>query len=482
MTTRSAGFYLPFGPAKGLGHLVRSAALAARLRARGWETILIAEDDGPLPEFCADAFTERRPPAWGEATALAWLVVDHPKPDEGYVSAVQGAGSRVLRIFDGTERCVVTADIVLNQNLGRVMDPGHPAQTVLVGPNYAILRAAFAQARPRARQGSERARLRRVLIAPGATDVCRITERLIPRLVEDGFEVDIALSAVAENIETVRTLANAHDGRVGLVVDADAQAMAALLCGSDIVVGNGGIGAWERCVLGAPAILLEMVPDQRDNIQALVRSGACVEAGHGNDADMADRVGALLTSLRVEPHRLGIMSECAFSISDGLGAERVVAEIDPRRLADGQVVRLRLATAEDCRQVYAWQSLPETRRHARNPALPTWEEHQRWFASKLADHRVIMTLIEVGGSPAGGLRLDYVEDRQGAPVYEVSIFLDPDVHGRGVGRNALQEAANLLPFAWLKAVVLPQNDTSLHLFRRAGYEEEAGAFYLSPRA
>lgn len=478
MAQRAAGFLLPFGPQTGLGHLVRSAALAEMLRVRGWATILLDDGDTPLPRFCAGAFTRRG----CESQALDWLVIDHPEPGGELVARFGGFGAKTLRIVDDAIPGMADADIILDQNLGRASGRKPAGRMLLVGPAFALLRPAFARARPYARPAGDRGGARHILLAPGATDVCGVADRLLPALVAAGFRVDVALAGIAANIGAVRALAAAHADEVKLEEDADDAAMAALLARADIVVGNGGVGSWERCAMGASAVLLEMAPDQRANIAALAEAGAGVAAGHAASDDMPARVMRALSALRDDPAAMRVMSARAFAVCDGLGANRVAARMEPVLLRDGGVVGLRLAAVADCRRVFEWQCLPGTRRYARNPAVPDWKEHRRWFERKLADHRAVMNLVEVDGAPAGVVRLDHAGERQAAPLYEVSIFLDPAFTGRGVATAALQATAQLLPFAWLKAFVLPENETSLRLFARAGYERDTDAFYLPPRA
>ena len=170
-----------------------------------------------------------------------------------------------------------------------------------------------------------------------------------------------------------------------------------------------------------------------------------------------------------------------FQVCDGLGVDRVSAILDQQAKCRSGAVTLRTATSDDCEMVYRWQAQPETRRFARNTAVPDWQEHKDWFAAKIVDHRTLFTIVECDGAPAGSVRLDYRGERKGAPMYEVSIFLDQQWYGRGIASKALGAAAQLMPFSYLKAVVRPENKASLRLFQRAGYEGEEDVFYLPPR-
>ena len=485
MAHGTIGVYLPFGPGIGLGHLVRCSALASRLKALGWQTILITDGNSPLPDFCREVFGLRRDIsdiANDTSIAADWLVIDHYTPDVARIKKITSATVKWFVICDLADQDVSDADLVLNQSLDARLPPtARDDQKHLLGPAFALLRPAFAVARPRSRPPSERKALERVLIAPGATDPQSVTDRLIPVLLDASLSVDVVLSSVAPNIQAVSKLCASNPDRVRLLVDADDISVAKAMTEADLVIGNGGGGSWERCTLGAPSIVLEMADNQRDNIAALKAAGSICFAGAGAADDMPARVINIIDELRSNPEKLAEMSANAFQVCDGLGVDRVSAILDQQAKCWSEVVTLRTATSDDCEMVYRWQVQPETRRFARNTAVPNWQEHKDWFAAKIADHRALFTIVERDGAPAGSVRLDYCGERMGAPMYEVSIFLDPQWYGRGVASKALGAAAQLMPFSYLKAVVRPENKASLRLFQRAGYEGEEDVFYLPPR-
>ena len=161
-----------------------------------------------------------------------------------------------------------------------------------------------------------------------------------------------------------------------------------------------------------------------------------------------------------------------------LGALWVIAlAVPPARTAgDGRPVRLRLACPEDADTIFAWQRDERTRRYARNPAIPDWQEHLSWFAARLADLRCHLLLIEHDGVPAGTLRLDSLDGNDGL---EVSILIAPDNYRLGIGGAALALARDFLPQADLHAEILSGNEASHRLFRAAGYREGAPGQYVS---
>jgi RimJ/RimL family protein N-acetyltransferase len=65
----------------------------------------------------------------------------------------------------------------------------------------------------------------------------------------------------------------------------------------------------------------------------------------------------------------------------------------------------------------------------------------------------------------------------GPDVWEVSILVDPDLKHRGIATAALALGCELMPAAELIAQILPGNETSHRLFRKAGYTPEADGRY-----
>ncbi len=94
-------------------------------------------------------------------------------------------------------------------------------------------------------------------------------------------------------------------------------------------------------------------------------------------------------------------------------------------------VTLRRADAGDRERVYSYNCSPAVRALSGNPGPVSSDEHERWFARRLADPASPMWIVEENGSPVGVLRID-----AGAQA-RISIALAPATHGRAIGRRAL---------------------------------------------
>lgn len=470
--------------ALGAGHVMRCLSLGDVLSRMGWEVAFACragtEETVSLLERSAHVVLALDGDAAAEARSLAgrWpagcdlLVVDHYGRDAEFEAACRPWARRILAIDDLAGR-PHECDILLDQTPGRGPDDYRRfvprACRLLMGPDYAPVRPEFfAMRRPALLRTGDR-RIRRVLVAPGATDPDNVAARVLDGIAASGcaVEVDVVLGAAAPHLAEVRRLA--AQGRMPVRLHVDTADMAALMAQADVAIGAAGTSSWERCCLGLPALLIIMADNQRDNARALVDAGAARLLGWSS-ALRAETVAASLRGLVDEPAVCSRMSEAAARLCDGRGAMRVaLAVLPPMPARDGLPVTLRLAEPGDAGMLLKWQSDPRTRRFARNPAIPASGEHAMWLADKLADPGCVPAVVLYGDSPAGVLRLDRLTDPGEGTAFEISLYIDPDSYRRGIGKAALELARRLLPNARLQAEVLPGNVASQELFKSAGY-------------
>ena len=99
--------------------------------------------------------------------------------------------------------------------------------------------------------------------------------------------------------------------------------------------------------------------------------------------------------------------------------------------------------------------------------VPSWDD---WDRSHVVDHRLV---AELAGTVVGWAALSPVSGRCiDAGVGEVSVYVAPAVHRRGVGTvllTALVNKSESAGFWTLQAGVFPQNVGSLELHERCGF-------------
>jgi RimJ/RimL family protein N-acetyltransferase len=132
-------------------------------------------------------------------------------------------------------------------------------------------------------------------------------------------------------------------------------------------------------------------------------------------------------------------------------------------------VRLRPAGLDDAARLLEWRNDSEVREASFSTEPVTWSTHSRWLAAKLDEPGARLLVVEVDRQPAGQVRLE----RADGGVVEVHVALAPQVRGRGVGRRALDLAADVaraeLGASELIARIRPGNQRSLQAFSAAGF-------------
>lgn len=477
-----AVFRFDASPALGAGHAYRCLTLARALTNLGWScrgvtnreapaTVPALRDSGVLPVSEAESF---------RAEPADWLVVDHYGLNADWESGCRDWAGSILAIDDLADR-KHDCDILLDQTFGRRAEDYDglvPAPCrVLAGSDFALLRPDFARARPAslARRGDTKG-IERILVNLGATDPNNHSLEVLKGIVASGTTaaVDVVLGAAAPHLESIRAQIDAMPQQARLHVEA--HDMPALIAAADLGIGAGGTSTWERCCLGLPSLLLVIAENQRAVAEAVAAAGAA-RVIPGPQEALAGQIAAAVSELAGDAAALCHLSARAAALCDGRGCDRLgLALVTPGRAKDGRPVTLRLAQPADEALILEWQSHPTTRRFARNPAVPTAEEHHRWFTARLADPDCLLTLMMLGDSPAGVIRLDPAEPPAGAPAgmpegpaFVVSILVAPELRGLGIALEALRFLRRWQAAATVIAEVLPGNDASLALFRAAGY-------------
>ncbi|HLS96118.1 MAG TPA: GNAT family N-acetyltransferase [Sphingobacterium sp.] len=101
----------------------------------------------------------------------------------------------------------------------------------------------------------------------------------------------------------------------------------------------------------------------------------------------------------------------------------------------------------------------------------------KWFEEHSPDRRPLWIIENSGGHTIGWVSF---QSFYGRPAYdataEVSIYLNPEARGKGVGKQVLEHTLTRAPLLGIKtllAFIFAHNKPSLSLFYRFGFEEWA---------
>jgi len=141
------------------------------------------------------------------------------------------------------------------------------------------------------------------------------------------------------------------------------------------------------------------------------------------------------------------------------------------------MITIRPAVAADAVAVHRWRNDPLAREASVSTAEVPWDQHEAWFARMIEsdDHRLYIadeTAPDGAVTAVGTVRFDIVSDGTSA---DVSINLNPECRGRGIGLPVLRAAMEAFDASGdevmpLHAVIRPSNGASIRLFEAVGFD------------
>lgn len=341
-----AVFRADAAPELGGGHVMRCLALAQALGESGWLSVFAGGpqtiETVPAISRMGHAWIELSGGAESEPAALEsalgrpcdLLVVDHYGRGADFETACRKFARQVLSMDDEPNRahdCDLLLDPAPGASAERYAGLVPPRCVLLIGPNYALLRRQFAQARPaalaRRQPGHDVAR---IFVGMGATDPAGLTVTVLKGILaaQTDAVVDVVLGAASPHLADVQAVLASFGGKLRIHVDA--SDVAALMAAADLAVGAGGTSSFERCCLGLPTLTVIAAENQRRNAQAFAAAGAAVLLGDGSTLTAATVAAALRPLLADGPRRAALSSNAA-ALCDGQGALRVVRELVGRQ-------------------------------------------------------------------------------------------------------------------------------------------------------
>lgn len=472
----------------GTGHMARCLTLANALRENGKSTCFISRwvTPGMERQLAAQGHVLLRLPPGREAdarlahahwlgasqhedarsTAAAipggeceWLVVDHYGLDAEWEEQLRSHARNILVIDDLADRRHV-CNVLLDQNLQAKGSDRYTGLVgsdckQLVGPRYALLRPEFRAAR-RIPSGT----VSRLNIFFGGVDPDGVTLKALDAVEKSGLSLQVDVVAGVDNphLDAIRM----RCAQMGAMLHVQSGEMARLFASADLGLGAGGATSWERCCAGLPAIIVSIADNQRAGCRALQDAGAAFYLG---DADLTgvDMLADAVIRALSNPAELVSTSRRAVALVDGRGTERV-ALVMSRKMTTVRPARL-----DDADITWAWRNHPDTRRHFHDPSPVPREAHLSWWSETLGRNDRVLLVARCGDIDIGVLRFDCKGDEA-----LVSVYLDPDLTGLGLGAGILQAgrawmAANKPEIVKLNAEILPQNTPSARTFTAAGY-------------
>ena len=478
----------------GLGHLRRCLSLASAIKSAGGSPTLywrhVGIDAGQIiarsgiaqiqieSGLCVDETLDARAFVTASATSVPEItVVDHYGLTAEWHDAVREAFAGRIAVIDDLANRKLAPDVLVDQNPSADYERKFAAclrregVRILGGPQFALLDEEFARIYPRAVHDP----VRSIGVFMGGTDPVNATPTVV-RACRD-------VAAFCGPIEVVTTSANPRLGDwlqsfaddPATTITVDQANLAAFYLRHDLHVGAGGGAAWERCCAGVPSVAVAVADNQNVVIAPLGAAGAVLAVAQID----AQLIGQALSALLRDVELRRTMSGRARALVDGAGARRVAL-----CLLSG-TIRVRDASMADAGMIFPWRNSARTRKASRDGRELSLQSHLRWVEKTLNGRTSWLWIAQVGTLDVGVVRFDPVSNG----TVEISLYLDPELYGLGLGPAMLRVAeqrmaTEVVGLQTIRAAVLPGNVASQMLFRNYGYVENGQYFVkkLTPGA
>jgi UDP-2,4-diacetamido-2,4,6-trideoxy-beta-L-altropyranose hydrolase len=353
MSSKIAVFRVDASFEIGTGHVVRCLALSARLRNGGFDvTFVCRELPGDLCHTIQEkgfrVYRLKEPGRQGhsiqpnnnadmrETQAMlrllpvmpAWLIVDHYHLDASWEQGLRSTVRKIMVIDDVPARQHV-CDFLIDQNCYDSMRERYrtfvpPGCTMLLGPDFAMVRPEFIAARGngQARNG----KVKRVLVFLGGSDPTNQTLKVL-----DAFRL---LNCQELSLDILIGINNVHRSKIEnaasvlprSVCHFNASNVSELMAAADLYIGSPGIATWERCCVGLPSIIMTTHPAQVETAQYLHSKKISLYMGESR-AITAEQIAASVSHVISNPEMLSEFSKNSLATVDGQGVERCFREM-----------------------------------------------------------------------------------------------------------------------------------------------------------
>ena len=140
------------------------------------------------------------------------------------------------------------------------------------------------------------------------------------------------------------------------------------------------------------------------------------------------------------------------------------------------MLTLTVVKKEDCDLIYNWANEPTVRKKSFNSEKITYEEHKKWFDTKLNDENCRMYILEIDGIKIGQIRVDIENE-----VAKLSYSIGKEHRGKGNGVIMLTLLEDKLideKVSIIRGLVKHENIASKKCFEKCGYTKKEEEDYI----
>lgn len=401
---------------------------------------------------------------------INWLIVDHYALDFQWEKQIRSFVEKVMAIDDLADR-KHDCDVLLDQTYGREKNEyAHLLPTnsrLLLGPHYALLRNEFNAIREHAfKKRNALVPVKNIMISMGGMDEHNCTGFILSSLCSSSLLQHCDFTViVGKNFKQLQEIKDLKDKfPYKLTIKVGVSNIAELMLESDLCIGASGTTVWERCVLGLPSLIIATAENQLKIANDLAKLGVHWLIGKWDQLN-SEQIQCMVEHAVIDKNACYVLSTRSFPVCDGLGVHRVVKELLKSEIEFIPV------SEKHATLLYEWRNSEEVRRYSFNTDKISLETHKKWIQEKIHSGNVKLLLAQVNSVPIGCVRFDF----KSTDVAEMSIYLSPDVLGKGFGKEILFVAQDWIrthypQIKYIDAQIREENKASQRIFKQANFK------------
>ncbi|MEM6298312.1 MAG: UDP-2,4-diacetamido-2,4,6-trideoxy-beta-L-altropyranose hydrolase [Bacteroidota bacterium] len=443
----------------GLGHLIRSLALAQMLKPDFQATFLVQNPSKSIQAQIREAHKLISLPQREDYLAEAKQIVEQfISPQtlivlDGYAFATEyqrilkTAGAKIICI-DDLRAYYFLADAIINhaEGLPEKAYSCEPQTQLFLGTQYALLRTPFREATKKSRIIRE---IKSVFVCLGGADPKNFSKEVVEVcLAQTQIQsVHLVLGSAYLFRDSLKEL---EGERLKIHEDLNADQMCALMQETDVgIVPASGI-SYEACAVRLPILVGWYMDNQQDLYQFLTQNGLAV--GVGNFESLVEKLSQFTPTQAQQ--------QAQEHYFDGQTAERF------KRIFRQFSLQKRLAQPEDMQLYFDWANDPAVRENSLNSEAIPWDSHQEWFLRKLQSPTVQFFLFEFDDQKVGQVRIE--EDDA---AYWINYSVSANQRGKGWCFAMVKATVQELKGRPIKAYVKVENQASIRIFEKLQFRE-----------
>ncbi|HMK04893.1 MAG TPA: UDP-2,4-diacetamido-2,4,6-trideoxy-beta-L-altropyranose hydrolase [Ferruginibacter sp.] len=458
------------GSAMGLGHMIRSTALAAGLKM-SYRCIMatrctvadvikeinsVFDEIVHLPEIPFDT----------EAQDLhkvidkdALIVLDGYSFDDTYQKALAVSGFDFFCIDDIHAYRFYSKTIINSAGGVSPLDYNAALPTqFFLGPRYALLRTVFLEAAKKRRVAVDN---RNCFVCFGGADPENHTLRILRRekIKEQFTEFHVVVGSAYQNIEELKDYIGTT-GSIFLYQSLPADEMVKIMRNCSYAICSASTIAYEYMCCGGVVFLKQTAPNQEDVMKYMLSQKLAFEGDDINNYAAEDIEQMLLKQ--------------AFYF-DGNSGSRFIKIFD--QYFEAKNLQIRRMRPEDLQTCFKWANDTEVRAQSYNSNQISLQDHSTWFMQKLTDPGCFYYLLELDNQPVAQIRFQVSNDEA-----VIGYMADKIIRSKGLGTTILSKGVEVFIKEFQKPVsiagyVKASNIASQVSFERLAFKKEESLLY-----